>query len=462
MIPAIAATLHALVYKGIDNENTPVEDKKMILSDIRLLRRPLHECVIEIERTLYKEAVSYCTYGVTYQLSSRIKALLKRGVGTEVLSMKFKPDLKRKLTKINGDLNQSINFLKPMTSTSDNNDISITTTHASHVKEGIRSGIESNSTFSPPQPKRKTPIKSRPDNRLFTVADYVSSTMTRVKNKIIRASLTHEMNDDSIRLGGFNNYSTAMSLIKVIDIQTRDDGAIDTNNNNNSDSNGNTANPTNDYNNGIDKNQNDDNGKGERENNNSNNINNYINDNDTSTATTVAAAAVVEEAAGGMQTVSASKGSMNTIRSPSNFNTAPTSTPTPSTPIISNTPKNSPPTDTLQALNSTGDCYSQLTQYRWQEDFIVNKPNGNRKIKFRVLIRDSIPIILRSFLGDDGMSEGKIIQSFGDHIHNLEYCLFMQARSKKEYAAIDTLRDRVLDLLKKIDLYLYPNETVES
>ena len=467
MIPAITAILHALVYKGIDNENTPIEEKKMILSDIRLVRRPLHECVIVIEKTLYEDAESYCTYGVTYHLSSRIKALLKRGVGTEVLTMKFKPDLKRKLTEINGDLNQSINlnFLKPITYTSDNNHTNMKTNHTNHMKEkeGIRPGIESKSTFSPPQSKRKTPIKSRPDNRLFIIADYVSSTMKRVKNKILRTALAHEMNDNCIRLGGFDNYSSAISLIYDIDIQTRNDGPIDNNNNSNNNINSDITNHTN---NGIGTNQNDD---GDNNNdNNDNNINNnnnvddtVVNNNNTSTT-----APVVEDVEERMMTASESKDSMTTIRSPSNFNTAPTSTstssPSSNTSITSNTTKNSPPTDTLQTLNSTGDCYSQLTQYRWQEDFISNKPNKNRKIKFRVLIRDSIPVILRSFLGDDGISEEKIIQLFGDHIHNLENCLFMQAKSRKEYAAVDTLRDRVLGLLKKIDLYLYPNETVES
>ena len=478
MIPAVTAILHALVYKGIDNENTPIEEKRMILGDIRLVRRPLHECVIEIEKTLYEEAESYCTYGVTYQLSSRINALLKRGVGTEVLSMKFKPDLKRKLTETNGDFNQSINlnFLKPITSTSDNNDINMKTNYTNHIKEkgGIRPGIESSSTFSPPRSKRKTPVKSRPDNRLFIIADYVSSTMKRMKNKIKRTSLAYEMNDDRIRLGGFNNYSSAISLINDIDKQTRNDGAIDNNNNDNDNSN--STNHTNDNNNGIDKNQNDNNSKDDSDKNNDN-INNNINDNtdvnnnNTTTTTAVAAAAAaaaVEDVEEHLMTVSASKDPMTSLRSPSNFNTAPTSTststssPSSSTSIKSNTTKNSPPTDTLQTLNSTGDCYSQLTQYRWQEDFIGNKPNKNRKMKFRVLIRDSIPYILRSFLGDDGIREEKIIQLFGDHIHNLENCLFMQAKSKKEYAAVDTLRDRVLDLLKKIDLYLYPNETVES
>ena len=445
----------------------------MVLSDIRLVRRPLHECVIEIERTLYKEADSYCTYGVTYQLSSRIKALLKRGVGTELLTMKFKPDLKRKQTEINGDLNQSINFLKPITPKSVINDINITTNHTNHRKEGMRSGMKSNSTFSPPQSKRKTPMKSRPDNRLFTIADYVSSKMKTVKNKFIKASQTHGMNDDCILLGGFNNSSAAVSHVKDADIQTRSDGDIGNNNNSNSNGDGYT---TDDYNKGIDKSQNDDYSKGDGDNNNNdiNNVNKKINNdnnNNTSTTTTAAAAvaataaaAAVEEVEERMLTVSASKDSMNAIRSPSNFNTAPTSTSTSpsSTSITSNTSKNSTRTDTLQVLNSTGDCYSQLIQYRWQEDFIGNKPNQNRKTKFRVLIRDSIPIVLRSFLGDNGMSEERIIQLYGDHIHNLEYCLFMQARSKKEYAAIDTLKDRVLDLLQKIDLYLYPNETVES
>jgi hypothetical protein len=485
MIPAITAILHDLVYKGIDNENTPVEEKKMILSDIRLLRRPLHECVIVIEETLYEEAESYCTYGVTYELSSRIKALLKRGVGTEVLSMKFKPDLKRKLTEISRDLNQSINlnFLKPMTSTSDNNDINIKTNQTNYIKEkeGMRPGIESKTAFSPPQSKRKTPMKSRPDNRLFIIADYVSSTMKRVKNKIVRPSLAHEMNDDFIRLGGFNNYSSAISLINDIDKQAGNDAATDNNNNNSNNSNSSSTNHANDNNNGIDKNQNDNSSKGDSENNNNdkndninndNNVDNAdVNNNNTTTTITTtitttttaeaATAAAVEEVEERMMTVSASKDSMITFTSPSNFNTAPTSTSSPSssTSITSNTTKNSPSTDTLQALNSTGDCYSQLTQYRWQEDFIGDKPSKNRKVQFRVLIRDSIPIILRSFLGDDGMSAEKIIQLFGDHIHNLENCLFMQAKSRKEYADTGTLRDRVLDLLKKIDLYLYPNET---
>jgi hypothetical protein len=478
MIPAITAILHALVFKGIDNENTPIEEKKMILSDIRLVRRPLHECVIAIEKTLYEEAESYCTYGVTYQLSSRIKALLKRGVGTEVLSMKFRPDLKRKITEINGDLNQSINlnFLKPITSTSDNNDnINIRPNHTKHAKdkEGLRPGIESKSTFSPSQSKRKTPIKSRPDNRLFIIADYVSSTMKRVKKKIMKSSLAQERHNDCIRLGGFNNYSSAISLINDIDKQTRNDGAIANNNNNKNNINDNNNNNGIDNdNNSKDDSDNNNNDKNDNKNNDNNVDNTDVNNNNTSTKTTTttaaaaaAAAAVEEEVVEHMMTVSAFKDSTTVIRSPSNFNTAPTSTstssPSSSTSITSNTTKYSPPTDTLQTLNSTGDCYSQLTQYRWQEDFIGNKPNKNRKIKFRVLIRDSIPIILRSFLGDDGICEDKIIQLFGDHIHNLENCLFMQAKSKKEYAAVDTLRDRVFDLMKKIDLYLYPNETVE-
>ena len=95
------------------------------------------------------------------------------------------------------------------------------------------------------------------------------------------------------------------------------------------------------------------------------------------------------------------------------------------------------------------------------EDFINCKPIRHRKTKFRGLIRDSIPKILQSFLGDDGMSEVEIINLYGNHIHNLENCLFLQARSKKEYTTHDTLKDRIFDLLTKIDHFLYPNEAVE-
>ena len=87
----------------------------------------------------------------------------------------------------------------------------------------------------------------------------------------------------------------------------------------------------------------------------------------------------------------------------------------------------------------------------------------NRAMKFRVNLRDEIAVVLRSLLitishstnlNTKIMTVEEICDLYGHHIHNLEYCLFHLAKSRREYCRLDTLQDRLLSLMVSIEEYL--------
>lgn len=94
----------------------------------------------------------------------------------------------------------------------------------------------------------------------------------------------------------------------------------------------------------------------------------------------------------------------------------------------------------------------------WQNDPATMRYSRNRRHKFRVAIRDEIPKILQSFSIKEVISEKDIIDLYSTHIHHLERCLHAEASSKQEYCDKSTLKDRLLDLLHRIDNYMQPKK----
>ena len=529
MIPAITSIIHTLVYQGIDKKNMPIESKKSILRDTRLLIRPLIEAILFIERLLYEEAISFSSYSsyTLIELTVKVKSLLIRGIGTMVFTMETRPvSSKRKVEvpDISGDVNTVmctvpvcvvtsssspsdcpshpslplLNLLPTSTSTSnsipDSTSIPITVPTTTSSSTSIRSPIiiseseimnidistidtintintttpiiinnaiiitelQSNSSISPPPSKRKTPIKSQQKQQksplgLFSISDFISHTTKPKKSKYISKKIneTIDKNENSIEFGFASvnkNYSMALDMIKDIDNDFSNDKSINNINDEN-------------Y---KDKDDNNKNGKNKDDNNNTNNDNKNNNDNNDNNNNNINMNTSEQDE--NMVKLCTSGDLKSTHESMNNCNISATSTSTSSALLASDLKKDSgTPVTTLSTVNNTGDavdCYSQVARYRWQEDFIGKESNKNRKIKFRVILRDSIPKILKSFLGDDGMSELEIIRLFGDHIHNIEYFLFLQAKSKKEYLSIETLKERVQDLLIRINQYLHPNKVI--
>ena len=314
--------------------------------------------------------------------------------------------------------------------------------------------LQSNISISPPASKRKTPIKSQqksPSLGLFTITDFFSHTTKPKKSKYVtKKSIKNiDKNENSIEFGLASvnkNCSTALDMIKDID----NDFSYDKNDNNINDKNCKDKNKNDNNKDGKSKDNNNNNNHNNDDNNNNNNINMNTSEHDENMMKIC---------------ISGDFKSSNETMNNCNISATSSSTSTSSTLLTSNLKKDLVTAETtLSTVNNTVnavDCYSQVARYRWQEDFIGNESNKNRKIKFRVLLRDSIPKILKSFLGDDGMSELEIIRLFGDHIHNLENCLFLQAKSKKEYLSNETLKERVQDLLMRINHYLHPNEVIQ-
>jgi hypothetical protein len=398
MMQAIASILYNIVHVDHTSLNCTVEYKRKALSSAMVVMRPLSVAVAIIEESMHSEATSFTDYADMARLPDRIRDILARGLGTIEFTAKEREkeiELEEKALVVDdeGSVEEDVNM--------------------QIVFESLDRGSEV-SNLAVPVPKRKR-VRNHISKVLpaavalegiFTSSDFLAHEMERRNGKV------DGKEEGTVQAQGLGS----STLSGNSEIQQGAPGMTDT--------------------------EKDDTEKG-------------------TDCQTAPACLVAADISGGREEESKKSGAptapASVPASASGLPPADISIPMGGSDVAhteGNANASHPKVDAAEVNLDIDLSKATLAAFTWQNDPVTMRSSRNRRHKFRVAIRDEIPKILKSFLADEVITEEEIIDQYSTHIHHLERCLHAEASSRLVYSDRGTLKERLQDLLHRVDDYI--------
>jgi hypothetical protein len=404
MMQAIASILYNIVNVDHTSLNCTVEYKRKALSSAMVVMRPLSVAVAMIEESMHSEATSFTDYADMARLPDRIRDILARGLGTiEFTTKEREKEIEVEEVALAVDDEGSIEEDMNM----------------QIVFESLDRGSEV-SNLAVPAPKRKR-VRNHISKELpaavaleglFSSSDFLAHEMERRNGKV-----------DGMEEGTVQSQGLGSSTLSVnSEIQQGAPGMTDTEKED--------AEKGTDYQAASACLLTDD-VSGDRE-----------EESKKSGAPTAPASAPASVSVSGLLPADGSIpiGGSDVAHTEGNINAS------------------HPKVDATVVNLDIDLSKATLAAFTWQNDPVTMRSSRNRRHKFRVAIRDEIPKILKSFLADEVITEEEIIDQYSTHIHHLEKCLHAEASSRLVYSDRGTLKDRLHDLLHRMDDYIQLKE----